>query len=203
MLLVSGASATVVEHRGHPCLGLLAVPGAGNGPDHYRGWTWAADNGAFSGFDEPRFLRMLDRLAGVPGCLFVSCPDVVADASATLRLFETWAPRLRADGWPVALVAQDGLERVGVPWGELDAIFVGGSTTWKLGAAAARLAVEAKERGKHVHMGRVNGGRRIRYAAAIGVDSIDGTQWSRFSRTYLSKGLAQLARPQLPLEGVL
>ena len=34
---------------------------------------------------------------------------------------------------------------------------------------------EAKRRGKHVHMGRVNSKTRYRYAEAIGCDSVDGT----------------------------
>jgi hypothetical protein len=37
---------------------------------------------------------MLDAITYVSGCLFVSCPDVVADARATLRLFEQWRPAL-------------------------------------------------------------------------------------------------------------
>jgi hypothetical protein len=203
-LLVSGASAEVNKHRGNQHLGLLAVPAAGNAPDHYQGWTWAADNGAFSGFNETAFLQMLDALQDVPGCLFVACPDVVGNAGATLRLFSEWTPRLRADGWPVALVAQDGLTVEATPWDALDALFIGGSTEWKLGEAAALLVADAKHRGKWVHMGRVNGGRRVAYAARIGCDSIDGSGWSRFSRIYLRAGLAQLAHlehRQLTLEG--
>jgi hypothetical protein len=48
-------------------------------------------------------------------------------------------------------------------------------TEWKLGAVARALVAEAKRRGKHVHMGRVNTGKRWRYAEAIGCDSCDGT----------------------------
>jgi hypothetical protein len=62
-----------------------------------------------------------------------------------------------------------------VPWDEFDVLFIGGTTEWKESAHAARLAAEAKARGKGVHMGRVNGGRRYRYAADIGCDSADGT----------------------------
>ena len=38
-------------------------------------------------------------------------------------------------------------------------------------------------------MGRVNSLRRIAYAASIGCDSIDGTQWVRFRDTHLKTGL--------------
>lgn len=48
-------------------------------------------------------------------------------------------------------------------------------TEWKNGAAARDLAREAKARGKWLHMGRVNGGGRMRYARDIGCGSVDGT----------------------------
>lgn len=40
--------------------------------------------------------------------MFVAVPDVVGDAKATLEMFERW--RVRLDGWPLALVLQDGME---------------------------------------------------------------------------------------------
>lgn len=56
-----------------------------------------------------------------------------------------------------------------------DAVFIGGSTPWKLSPAAANLAAYAREHGKSVHMGQVNSLRRLRYAASIGAGSADGT----------------------------
>jgi hypothetical protein len=48
-------------------------------------------------------------------------------------------------------------------------------------------------------MGRVNSLRRLAYAASIGCDSIDVTQWVRFRDTYLNQGLhACAAGAQLP-----
>ena len=49
---------------------------------------WAADNDAFNvnSWDERaerRFVRMVEALSGLPGCLFVVCPDVVGDAGLT------------------------------------------------------------------------------------------------------------------------
>jgi hypothetical protein len=84
-------------------------------------------------------------------------------------------PRIRAAGYPAALVAQDGLEHLPVPWRLLDAVFIGGSTAWKLGPAVAGLAAEARRRGLSVHMGRVNSRTRLWYAASIGCHSVDGT----------------------------
>jgi hypothetical protein len=100
---------------------------------------------------------------------------VVADAPATLARSRPWLPRIRALGYPAALVAQDGQESLPVPWDEFDVLFIGGSTAWKLGPQARRLLAEAKAHGKHVHMGRVNSERRYEYARAIGCDSADGT----------------------------
>jgi len=107
-------------------------------------------------------------------CLFAAGPDVVADARATLRrsYMLAW---IRHAGFPAALVAQDGLEDLTVPWDDFDALFIGGSTTWKLGPAARDLAREASQRGKWVHMGRVNSFKRLQYADSIGCDSADGT----------------------------
>jgi hypothetical protein len=111
----------------------------------------------------------------VDRCLFATAPDVVADAAATLELSAPMLPRIAKLGYRPALVAQDGLEDLAVPWAEFDALFIGGTTAWKVGDAAAALAIEAKRRGKWVHMGRVNSLRRMRYAESIGCDSADGT----------------------------
>ena len=62
-----------------------------------------------------------------------------------------------------------------MPWDDFDALFIGGTTDWKLGDGAAQLVREAKRRGKWVHMGRVNSLRRMIYAESIGCDSADGT----------------------------
>jgi hypothetical protein len=97
------------------------------------------------------------------------------DAQATLELFRLWHAFLVH--LPLAYVAQDDSERVGLPWSApgLRAIFIGGSTEWKLGPAAALVIAEAKRRGLWVHIGRVNSWRRARYFAALGAHSFDGT----------------------------
>jgi hypothetical protein len=78
-------------------------------------------------------------------------------------------------GYPAALVGQDGLERLTVPWDEFDVLFIGGSTEWKLSDAARQLAAEAKRRNKGVHMGRVNSRKRWLIAESFGCDTADGT----------------------------
>lgn len=154
------------------------------------GITWAADNDCFQGLDEKRYVAMLDRITGLAGCKFVTVPDVVGDAYETRVMFDVWAPELEARGLPVGYVLQDGSGEVGVPWDRIDALFIGGSTEYKLGPEAAEFAREAKRLGKWVHWGRVNTLKRIRYIAELGaVDSIDGSKWARWRKTYLDTGL--------------
>lgn len=187
-LLVSGATLVMAEH---PDIGVLVVPRAGNHPEHVQGRVWAMDNGAFSGLDVPAFLRMLRRYQpyqasqGYQACRFVTAPDVVANAAETMDLFRDWEPAIHAWGYPVAFVGQDGLSLSDVPWQSCEAVFLGGSTAWKLGRVARDLAAYGQARGKWVHMGRVNSKRRLAYAARIGCDSVDGTSWSRWSRRYI------------------
>jgi hypothetical protein len=185
MLLVSGATKVMATIE-HPSLGTLLVPGNGNKP---AGKPWACDNGAFSGFREKAFLKMLGKVRGLPGCLWVAAPDVVCNCPATLALFDKWEPTIREMGFPVALVAQNGLTIAATPWARLDCLFIGGDDAFKLGAETRSLVTEAKRRGKLVHMGRVNSLRRIRYAYEIGVDSVDGSSFSKFSKRWIRWGL--------------
>lgn len=192
-MLVSGATATRRQMMSER-LGCLIVPGSGNTPFQRR--PWAADNGAFTGFDAEAFLVMLERLQGTRWCLFVAAPDVVGDAEKTLAKFKRWAIVIRAFGFPVALVAQDGLTIDATPWLEIDALFLGGTTAWKLGPEAEALARYAKANRKWVHMGRVNTLRRIRHAQRIGCDSFDGTTFSKWPDNYIPKGIEWIDRAQ-------
>jgi hypothetical protein len=149
------------------------------------GWPWAADNDAFSKWDEDKYVAMLDRIAGRKGCLFVTAPDVVGDATKTMVKFYDWVEFIEFCKLPVALVAQDGLKPENVHWNRLACLFIGGTTEWKLGYEARRLIAAAKEHGKWVHVGRVNSYQRARYVRSLGADSIDGTQFSWFRDTKL------------------
>src|SRR5947209_14133274 len=194
-LLVSGATATLRRYANSGRLGSLLVPGAGNRVHAAltTGMPWAADNAAFSGFDPGAFCALLGRIAGHPGCLFVACPDIVGNAGATLARFVVWEPVLREVGLPIALVGQDGAEALELPWGRFDALFLGGSTGWKLGPGAAALAREAKGRGLWVHLGRCNTRKRFRHAFALGCDSVDGSGFSRWPDQRVPVALRWLA----------
>lgn len=157
-------------------LGYIDTPAQGN--RRPAGVVWCADNGCFGkGYPgDEKWLAWLEKNAhAAADCLFATAPDVVGDAAATLERSKPWLQPIRDLGYPAALVAQDGLEHLDIPWDTFDVLFIGGSTEWKLGQAARTIIKEAKTRGKHVHMGRVNSLRRYRYADAIGCDSVDGT----------------------------
>lgn len=190
MLLVSGATRTTARFASNPRLGALLVPGNGNKP---TGKPWACDNGAFAGFKEKAFRKMLAKMRGLPGCLWVAAPDVVGDAAGTRERFDRWEPVIREMGFPVALVAQNGLTIETTPWDRIDCLFIGGDDAFKLGPEVRALVIAAKARGKLVHMGRVNSLRRLRYAYEIGVDSVDGTQFSRFADRWLGWALDNMA----------
>lgn len=141
---------------------------------------FAIDNGAFAGFQRDKFLSLLEREKFAKHlCRFVVVPDVVGDARRTGEVFNHWKYKLC--GWPLALAAQDGLERLTIPWEHIAAIFIGGTTEWKLGPHAKAVIRAAQAIGKYVHVGRVNAPGRFEYFENLGVDSIDGTGLSRYS----------------------
>lgn len=159
------------------------------------------DNDGFGGVDRARFQSMVMRNAGVPGCLFLAVPDVylgdgVEAHTATMESWREWQPFVSMSGFPLAFVAQIGATIENVPWGECDAVFIGGDTEWKLGAAAEGIVREAKRRGKHVHMGRVNSEKRIRYAREIGCDSVDGSGWAKYRNAMMPRGLRAIPTPE-------
>jgi len=147
----------------------------------YSRWdgVWACDNGAFSRFDANAFLRLLRRNQDWrDACIFVAAPDVVGSARRTLEVFERWYPMLTP--WPVALVAQDGIEDLRIPWELLAAIFIGGSTEWKMSRAAADVVKAARLMDVHIHVGRINTPRRWKHFCDLGADTCDGSGVARF-----------------------
>jgi hypothetical protein len=166
-------------------IGLLLTPDTAKGTKGYRTHiedyaAWAADNACFNhpdSFSTPAFLDWLGSFSGPhrDTCLFAVAPDVVGDAAETIRRSLPVLSLIRQLGFPAAFVAQDGLEDLEVPWDEFDWLFLGGSTEWKLSDYAGILALEAKDYGKRVHMGRVNSLKRMRIAVEFGCDTVDGT----------------------------
>jgi hypothetical protein len=178
ILLVSGAT----KHPRSETVGHLIVPRSWNQPKtlQLQPGKWAMDNGCFVGLDAGAFVRMLYAFKDEPGCLFVTIPDVVADAAATLDLWPFWSAVVRSLGHSPAFVAQNGLEPHRVPWDECGCLFIGGDDAFKDGPLAKTLCGYAKTKGKWVHWGRVNGKRRYELALKSGADSIDGTGFSMY-----------------------
>lgn len=153
------------------------------------GRPWLLDNGAFSAkWNESDWTAALERWKAEKGtCIAAVVPDVVGDAPATLRRFEQYAPVVRSFGYPVAFVTQDGLTMDAVPWGDFDVLFIGGTDQHKLGESMPFI-VEAKRRGKWVHVGRVNSAKRMHQFWIA--DSCDGTSLKiepspRYCRIYV------------------
>lgn len=175
LYLATASTSQVRDAMATGLLGQLRQPNCGH--TVVPGTRWAADNGAFSQtrtFDPDRWFRWL---IGQPteGCIFAVVPDVVGDHSATLALWQHWAPVVRdLLGHRPAFVLQDGCGPDDMP-DDTDCVFIGGSTDYKLGPIARSCVAEAKRRGWWVHMGRVNSLRRVRIAADWGCDSVDGT----------------------------
>ncbi|MEV6146362.1 hypothetical protein [Streptomyces sp. NPDC051992] len=159
-------------------IGCMTTPAQGNRiPD---GAEYACDNGKFGkgwpGADQ--WFDWLERTVaryGADRCLWAVAPDEPFDAVQTLAESLPWLSRIRELGIPAAFAAQDGCENGLVPWGEFDVLFLAGSTEWKIGPTAQRLAEEATTRGLKVHMGRVNSRQRLRIAEVYGCETADGT----------------------------
>jgi hypothetical protein len=150
-------------------VGMLISPGSYKRPPFYL--PYAIDNGAFIGFEEVAFqflLRKVSLLRNKP--IFVAVPDCVGDAEETNRLWHQWHDKIE---FPLAFVAQDGHEPQDIPT-KAHAVFVGGSTDWKLSSAH-----KFKSVCKWLHIGRVNTLGRLHWAVDIGADSIDGSGWFR------------------------
>lgn len=180
-------------------LACIATPRQGNRVP--PGTPVVLDNGCFSaGYpgDEAWRSWLESRRDLAPRALFAVAPDVVADAAATLDRSAPFLPVIRELGFPAALVAQDGLESLTVPWSTFDALFLGGSTGWKLSPAAAALAREARARGKWVHCGRVNSRRRWTFAEHIGCHSVDGTFLTYGPTRNLPELLGWVTQPGIP-----
>lgn len=172
---------------------------------------WFLDNGAFTfwrrgvPFDHKGFRRAVELACGHPTePEWITVPDVVADAEATIALAREYLPILKNLRFRCAIVVQDGMTPATFPlWGAADVIFVGGSLVWKLGAAGDWCSA-ARAQGLRCHIGRVGSARRVRWAQSIQADSVDSCV-PLFSEGNLRVWSGALASPiqQLQLGGWL
>jgi hypothetical protein len=186
-----GAEIGYLAARYPGALGHLYSPGQQCGP--WKFLPYALDNGAF-----PAFLRgkpfdvgaWRELLAWARVCgqrpTWALVPDVVGDATATLRAWDAYAAETATLGVPLAFAAQDGHEPSDVPDGA-EVVFIGGSTEWKRAAITPWCRVFPR-----VHVGRINTYRWLRVCEAAGAESVDGTGWKRGGRDSAQwKGLLQ------------
>ncbi len=152
-----------------------------------EGFDYALDNGAWTAhqrgeeFDVAAFERALELLG--QDAEWVVAPDIVGGGLRSLRMSESWIPRLE---WcrVTLLAVQDGIHPgdVRAMLGPELGIFVGGTTEWKLSTLAAWGEL-ARERSCHLHVARVNTARRIHLCHDAGAHSFDGSSASRFAKT--------------------
>jgi hypothetical protein len=210
ILLVGGATRTVERYAGHPHLGRLTQPRSRNSIADLAtcGMVWGADNDALAGLDVDAYLTMLDQITQHDQTFlrFVTAPDAatmtpsgpVVSWEGTLWLWRSWRSALLRRGLPLAIVLQDGATVQTIPWDEISAVFLGGSTRWKEGTEALGLLDEAKRRGKWRHVGRINTQRRERLLWPH-CESFDGGQYSSWPDTHIPPCLARLEVKQLTL----
>lgn len=159
-------------------VGLIDQPNTGHLPEIVRDAAWIADCGVYgadgaSKFDEARWRKFLaDHVGFADRCVFAVVPDVVGDHRATLDQWDRYSDEM--DPYRRAFVAQDGCTPATIPE-DADALFVGGSTRFKLSTEARACVTYAIAEGMWTHMGRVNSRHRLLLAAGWGCDSVDGT----------------------------
>lgn len=148
------------------------------------GVAFALDNDAFQSFTNgtpydfkawAAFLLKVKKTKETP--LWALVPDVVANRAATLEQWGMFNRVVAEDyGWRTALAVQDGMTRedvLGLRF-KPDVIFVGGTSKWKWNTAH-----EWSRGFERVHVGRVNGKRRLWHCQNIGAESCDGSGWTR------------------------
>lgn len=158
-------------------VGHLYSPGGERGP--FRFLPFALDNGAFVAFsksipwDEARWRRLL-YWAAMCGQqpLWVLAPDVVQNREATIALWTQYASVVRGYGWRPAFAVQNGMTFSDVPDSEC-MLFIGGDDAFK----DAAIGPWCDRFPGRVHVGRVNGFKRLLACYHAGAVSVDGTGW--------------------------
>lgn len=110
MYLWPQASSMLDFHHG---FGVMTSPAHKSVPLGIKeGRKWAIDNEVYTrGFDPDRMEDALARLRPyIDTCLFVTVPDVVGDAAATIESWWRWCDDPLFRHWPLAFAAQDGIK---------------------------------------------------------------------------------------------
>jgi len=149
-------------------IGSLISPGRWKSPVCFA--DYALDNGAFVGFDEAAFLKLIEKAKRHKPPMWIVVPDCVGSKDQTLKLWDEWEPKLKPLGWPLAMAMQDGMTPKNFRG---DIAFIGGTTDWKWRNLSMWSDVP------RFHVGRVNTNRHLWQAYEFGAESCDGTGWFR------------------------
>lgn len=160
--LAPTSSKTIHNSQYADCFGLIETIGGQHDITPFD--IVGMDNGRFTGaWTETKWLAMLNfyPIEQRHKFVFSAVPDVPYDAMATLAEFDRYCGIVKSLGYQVALVTQNGMKPEMVPWDKIDALFIGGNDEHKRGVEGGVLISQAKQRGKWVHIGRVNSGSTI------------------------------------------
>ena len=160
-------------------MGWLVGP-SGQTKTRLREWIpYALDNDVYADWDNGRewsedgYYRFLDWVSVQKFApLWAAVPDAIGDRGKTLEKWVRHSDRVRAYGWPVAFVVQDGMTPKDVP--PCDVIFIGGTFRWKWNNVE-----KFAHHHPRVHVGRVNTLGKLRRCDELGIESVDGTGWFR------------------------
>jgi hypothetical protein len=121
--------------------------------------------------------------------LWAIVPDVPGNGKATMEWWKTYSPEVIKAGIPTAIAVQDGMKPDDIksldPLPEV--ICVGGSTEWKW-----QTLEEWAGSFTRVHLLRCNSPDKLEDLASLGLESIDGTGWTKDRRK--ADGLEQWCR---------
>ncbi len=120
------------------------------------------DNDRFNdnSYSDQNFMRLLIYLSSFKDkdrIKFVAAPDIPFNAEGTFKDFYKWHTVIKEIfKLPIALVTQDGMKVKSIDFDRLDAVFIGGTTEYKMSQDSVDIIKKARSLNKWVHVGRVN-----------------------------------------------
>jgi len=144
------------------------------------------NDNSYSDIEFMKLLIYLSKFKGKDRIKFVSAPDIPFNALGTFRDFYKWHTVIKEIfKLPIALVTQDGMTTKSIDWDRLDAVFIGGTTEYKMSHESIKIIKKAQDLKKWVHVGRVNTAPRFTFFKMLNVDSIDGSSFSMFQEAQI------------------
>lgn len=128
-------------------------------------------------FDWVNFTKLVKELG--TAAAFIIAPDIVRGGYPSLALSMHWANNQTLTDSLILIAVQDGMTPsiVGPLLGTNMGIAIGGTDLWK-----ERTAADWRKASRYCHMLRVNSYRRLRIAYESGMDSVDGTSATVYSK---------------------